>query len=559
MPRTFCCSGGILLIAGWISALNLAAAHAQQPQAQQPLAPVANHAASAEITETILNEGLELEAKQLWADGIHHYETALRNHPDHATFRQRLTICRLHYDVQRRYRDSSYLVDIKQMSTNQALDLYAEVLATLETNYVDRPQWAEILRHGTASLEVALTEPLFIQQLLPTASPEAIERFRQNVHLQVADRNTSTRFDLRAAVSFVSSLAREELGLSPTATVMEFATGAMSALDAYSRFLTRNQLDETYSNIEGNFVGLGVELRAMSNKLSILSVIPGGPAEEAGLKAGEAIVRVETTSTVDNDPDYVADLLRGPEGSMVSLVIEDKQGATRELSVPRRRVEVPCVDNVHLVDAKAGVGYMRLTNFQRTTSRDVEKALWDLHRQGMKSLIIDVRGNPGGLLPAAVEVADRFLASGRIVTTRGRNARENFDYAAHRPNTWSIPLTVLIDSDSASASEIFAGAIHDHRRGTILGETSYGKGSVQGIFPMQAAKFGLCLTTSKFYSPSGQAISDRGVTPDIVVAPTYIAARPNEEGTITSDDQDAVLQKAIESLRGDARLSSRSR
>ncbi len=521
MPRTFCFSGGILLIAGWISALNLATA-----TAQQPLAPMANEAASVEITETILNEGLELEAKQLWADGIHHYETAVRNHPDHATFRQRLTICRLHYDVQRRYRDSSYLTDVKEMSASQALDLYAEVLATLETNYVDRPQWADILRHGTASLEVALTEPLFVQELLGTASPTAIEQFRQNVHLRIAERNTSTRFDLRAAVSFVSSLAREELGLNPTATIMEFTTGAMSALDAYSRFLTRNQLDETYSNIEGNFVGLGVELRALSNKLAILSVIPGGPAEEAGLKPGDSIVRVENATTSENNPDYVADLLRGPEGSKVSLTIEDKQGTTRELSVARRRVEVPCVDNVHLVDTQAGVGYMRLTNFQRTTSRDVEKALWDLHRQGMKSLIVDVRGNPGGLLPAAVEVADRFLASGRIVTTRGRNARENFDYAAHRPNTWSIPMTVLVDSDSASASEIFAGAIHDHRRGTLLGETTYGKGSVQGIFPMQTAKVGLCLTTSKFYSPSGQAISDRGVTPDVIVAPTYIAARP---------------------------------
>ncbi len=145
------------------------------------------------------------------------------------------------------------------------------------------------------------------------------------------------------------------------------------------------------------------------------------------------------------------------------------------------------------------------------------------------------------------------------MTTRGRNARENFDYAAHRPNTWSIPMSVLVDSDSASASEIFAGAIHDHRRGTLLGETTYGKGSVQGIFPMQSAKVGLCLTTSKFYSPSGQAISDRGVTPDVVVAPTYIAARPNEDGGITSDADDAILQKAIETLRGDARLSSRPR
>jgi carboxyl-terminal processing protease len=164
----------------------------------------------------------------------------------------------------------------------------------------------------------------------------------------------------------------------------------------------------------------------------------------------------------------------------------------------------------------------------------------------MRSLIIDVRGNPGGLLSAAVEVADRFLGNGRIVTTRGRNVRENFDYMAHRANTWNVPLAVLVDHDSASASEIFAGAIADSGRGVLVGETSYGKGSVQGIFRMQSAKFGLCLTTAKFFSPSGRAISQNGVVPTIEVEPTYIAARPDSEGKMTLDRDDAVMQKAIE-------------
>jgi carboxyl-terminal processing protease len=209
-----------------------------------------------------------------------------------------------------------------------------------------------------------------------------------------------------------------------------------------------------------------------------------------------------------------------------------------------------------MVDPRAGIGYLRLTNFQKTTTREVEKALWDLQRSGMRSVIIDVRGNPGGLLSAAVEVADRFIPSGKIVTTRGRSTRENFDYSAHRPNTWNVPLAVLIDSDSASASEIFAGAIHDHGRGKLIGETSYGKGSVQGIFRMQSAKCGLCLTTAKFYSPSGQVISERGVCPDITCEPTYIAARPNAKGEITKDTDDQVLQRAVETFRSESRLTS---
>ncbi len=549
MPRSFCITGGILLITGWISVTNL-----QLVAADAPL--VAIESSVDEGLQSVVDEGLSLEDERLWGDCIHHYEDAVRLFPNNATLRQRLIICRLRYDVQRRYQDTSFLESVRSLPTTQALDLYAEVLGSLETHFVDRVVWSEVLRHGMASLETALADPTFIKQSLSAAKPDAIERFRLNVHLQVGGRNMSSRYDLRAIASYIAGLAQQEIGLAPTATVLEFTCGALMGLDPYSRFLTGNQLDETFSSIEGNFVGLGVELKEENDRLLILGVIPGGPAAEAGIKSGESIVRVEQTSTVDTDPNVAADLLRGPESSFVSIQVLDAQGQPRDLSVQRRRVEVPCVDNIHLVDAQSGIGYLRLTNFQKTTSRDIEKALWDLHRQGMKSLIIDVRGNPGGLLSAAVEVADRFLQSGRIVTTRGRNTRENFDYSAHRSNTWAIPMAVLIDGDSASASEIFAGAIHDHRRGTLLGETSYGKGSVQGIFRLQAAKFGLCLTTAKFYSPSGQVISERGVTPDITVASTYIAARPNSDGQITSDGDDSVLQKAIEVVRGDARLSS---
>jgi carboxyl-terminal processing protease len=170
-----------------------------------------------------------------------------------------------------------------------------------------------------------------------------------------------------------------------------------------------------------------------------------------------------------------------------------------------------------MLDAAAGVAYFRISSFQKTTSRDVDAALWKLHREGMRSLVVDVRGNPGGLLNEAVEVADRFVMEGTIVATHGRSARENYDYKAHRVGTWRVPLVVLIDGDSASASEIFAGAIRDHRRGTVVGDRSYGKGSVQGIFPLRAIKGGLRLTTAKFYSPSGRAISQGGVEPDIRV------------------------------------------
>jgi carboxyl-terminal processing protease len=216
--------------------------------------------------------------------------------------------------------------------------------------------------------------------------------------------------------------------------------------------------------------------------------------------------------------------------------------------VRRAHVEVPSVEETKIVDASSGVGYMKLTSFQKTTSKDVDAALWQLHRDGMKTLIIDLRGNPGGLLSASVEVADKFLASGTIVSTRGRSVQEDFNYTAHRVGTWTIPLVVLVDGDSASASEILAGAIQDNRRGTVVGRRSYGKGSVQGIFPLHQSDSdltgGVRLTTAKFYSPNGRPISGAGITPDVTVHRT---AKPGmaAPGHATPDaDIDAAIQVA---------------
>ena len=176
------------------------------------------------------------------------------------------------------------------------------------------------------------------------------------------------------------------------------------------------------------------------------------------------------------------------------------------------------------MDQESKIGYLKITSFQKNTPADLSQAMWKLHRDGMQALVIDLRGNPGGLLTAAVDMVDLFVEQGTIVSTRGRNAREDFDYTAHMPGTWRVPLVVLIDSNSASASEIFAGAIRDHGRGTVVGQRSYGKGSVQGIFPLATGGAGLRLTTAKFYSPHGRAISRNGVTPDINVR---VAGKPD--------------------------------
>jgi carboxyl-terminal processing protease len=289
-------------------------------------------------------------------------------------------------------------------------------------------------------------------------------------------------------------------------------------------------------------------LKSASGTLQIVNVITGSPAEKAGIRSGDRITEVDGKATAALSTDEAADLLQGPEGSLVKLVVLNTQNQARRMSVRREHVEVPSVDDVKIIDRDFGIGYLKLTCFQKSTSRDLDAALWKLHREGMRSLIVDLRGNPGGLLTASVEVADKFVDEGVIVSTRGRSPLEDFVYSAHKAGTWRVPLVVLIDGDSASASEILAGAIRDHHRGNIVGQRSYGKGSVQGIFPLSIAGAGLRLTTAKFFSPSGQPISHVGVQPHVVVRQT---AKMSGENAVASSELlgDSVLNAGVQAAR----------
>jgi carboxyl-terminal processing protease len=464
-----------------------------------------------------LEEGAVLERQRRWGEALLHYEQAVRTFPGRANLKERLSLARAHYDIARRYHDDTFIASLKSLSERQALDLYSEVLLKIQAHYVESPNWQELVRKGSYQLDVALSEPDFVERNMPAVTQPQVAQFRREFHRVLGGKIAYDRHEARQLVATAAKVAHDQLGLSTQTVVLEYICGAAAALDPYSSYLTTGQLDDVFSQIEGNFVGLGVEIKTEDNAILIVDVIRGGPADRAGIRAQERIIAVNGNKTSDITADAAADMLKGPEGTSVEVVVATPRDATRTLRIVRQVVDVPCVDDVKILDPTHGIGYLRLNSFQKSTSREIDAALWQLHREGMRSLIIDVRGNPGGLLTAAVEVADKFVTAGTIVSTRGRSPREDFDYKAHEVGTWQAPLVVLIDGDSASASEIFAGAIRDHRRGAIVGETSYGKGSVQGIFPLNSYKSGLRLTTAKFYSPSGQAISDRGVSPDVAV------------------------------------------
>ena len=518
--------------------------------------PLAAEAARTTDATGLLQAGFELEKAHDWIKAVQHYEVALRTYPDNSDIKRRLLICRLHNDVNRRSTDSAIEEMIGRVSAEEALDLYSEVLARLEMSYVDSMPLTEVVRSGTAYLEVALTESCFVSRHLSGQSPDAIERFRTSIHRVTLAQRVNNRFEARAIVAKAADAAHKQLRIAPTTTVMQFVFGAVCLLDPYSSFLSSAELNEVESQIEGNFVGLGIALKPHEAPLRILNVISGGPALEAGLEAGDLIVEIGSVDCVDVGAERAADLLRGPEHSQVRLLVRKSDGSEVERVVVRRRVEVPSVEGSTIIEPNAGVAYLKINSFQKTTAAELDQALWSLHGQGMQSLIIDVRGNPGGWLDAAIAVADRFLVEGGIVSTRGKNGIENQNYSATRSGTWLMPLVLLIDDQSASASEILAGAIRDNKRGVLVGHTTYGKGSVQGLFHTKSLASGIRLTVSKFYSPSGRAISDHGVQPTVPVdVPTsdsmhLVAKKPtNAASQSPTVPQDKVLEVAIEQAR----------
>jgi carboxyl-terminal processing protease len=539
---------GIALVLGLLTGSPPAPAADLEPLAGAvPAAPVPDA-----DPDAALRDALELERARHWSDAIKAYEGALERWPARVDFRHRLRLCETHFRLNRRYGDRSFREVLLRLPREQALELYDEVLERIELQYVEPVQPGPLVRRGFDNLEVALRDVAFLQINAPGLGTDRIDWLRQALLARRQASAAGGRADARNELLAACELARVAGNIPPAAVILEFTFAACDALDDYSSYLTPARLEDLYAMIDGNFVGLGVELKHDPEGLRLVGVLKGGPAFEAGLKPGDRITHIDGRAVRGQELDVAANRLQGTAGSLVELTVLHADGGTRTLRLARREVEVKSVDEAKLVDPEAGIGYVQLNGFQKSSTAELQDAIAELQRQGMSGLVLDLRGNPGGLLNVAIEMADRFLDSGVIVSTRGRAPGQSAVYSAQGQALWRMPMVVLVDHDSASASEILAGALQDNRRATVLGERSYGKGSVQSIFPLRSANAGLKLTTAKFYAPSGRGYSEQGVTPDVAVT---VRARPKGDDDPALDLRrgdpaaDPVLQAALRRLR----------
>ena len=538
-------TAGFALHAAWVD-----------PQAAPDSATSAPSASSTtEDPGTLLERGLDKERSRNWGAAMEVYREALEHWPSRVEFGRRLRLCEIHFKLHRRYTDTSFRRVLLALPQEQATDLYEEVLERIQNNYVDDVPFEPLVRHGLDNLEVALRDPEFLKVNAPSAVAERVTWLREALReyrasLVVPDRTAAIRMALAC-----SDLGRQSIGLAATPILLEFTYGACDALDDFTSYLTPDKLEDLYAMIDGNFVGLGIELKLDKEGLRLIGVIRGGPAWEAGLQPGDQIVRIDGVNIKGMALDESANRLQGTEGSTIELGILRRDRAFQSIRLVRRHVEVESVTKGRIVDPAAGIGYLRLSGFQKTSTDELDRAIAALSQQGMRILVLDLRGNPGGLLNVAVDIAGRFIDSGLIVSTRGRAQGQSQMLSAGGSARWRFPLYVLVDHDSASASEILAGALQDHRRATIVGARTYGKGSVQSIFSLRAAPAGLKLTTAKFYSPRNRPYSEQGVQPDLPIA-THSAAKPVDDAAQIRDEAnmgdpalDPVLAAAIRTAR----------
>ena len=310
--------------------------------------------------------------------------------------------------------------------------------------------------------------------------------------------------------------------------------GVLQSLDPYSAYMSPELFEEMKTDTRGEFGGLGIEIGMESGVVKVISPIDDTPAAKAGIKAGDYIVKIGNEQVQGKSLMEAVKLMRGPIGTAINLTVRRKDvKKPLEFKITRKIIEVKSVSSEILGENKS-LGYIRLKSFNENSDQQFLKIV-KLYEKNAKieGYILDLRNNPGGLLTQAINISDFFLDDGEIVSTKGRQASETRMFFARKGDEIKgKPIIVLINNGSASASEIFAGALKDHKRAIILGENSYGKGSVQSIVPLRNGG-GMRLTISKYYLPSGNSISEVGVTPDILVEETGDNFKINSE----SDNQ----------------------
>jgi carboxyl-terminal processing protease len=461
--------------------------------------------------------------------------------------------------------NDSFKTDWHDALAGIRMDMLLDALEETRSNYYREMGYRQLALGGLKGLRTLASTP-GLEKAFPGLTDAARrEGFLTTIDLctkEVEKANpTNDHILLRAALMNMQVANRDTIQLPEEVLVSEFADGAFGELDQFSGMIWPSSLEEFQRTTSGEFSGVGIQiLTDDEGNLKVISPLEDTPAYRLGIEAGDIIARINGKNARNISIDQAVKNITGPAGTTVTLTIRKTDGSMKDYTIRREQIRVASVKGWrhlpgggwdYFVDPQQKIAYMRLTNFTRTSDDDIRKALVEFRKQGARGLILDLRDNPGGLLTAATDVADRFLDKGTIVSTRGErgnvpeqppiDARPSYDDSG-------MPLVVLVNQFSASASEIVSGALQDHKRALVVGERTFGKGSVQMLFPLAKRSAALKLTTSHYYLPSGRCIHREenattwGVDPDLTVEMT---PKQKKEAIEARQEMDVLREKAL--------------
>src|SRR6202162_4351062 len=339
--------------------------------------------------------------------------------------------------------------------------------------------------------------------------------------------------------------------VAPKELIYSAIKGTLRGLDPHSSFLDPESYRERQVETSGSFGGLGIEITLRDDILTVVSPIDGTPAHRAGIQAGDRIVKIDGLATKDMQLSDAVKKTRGKPATKVTIsIVREGLSEPKDFEIQREQIRV---HSVRTQDLGGGIGYIKLRQFQEQTAHDLDQVLEKFAKDGVKAVVLDLRNTPGGLLTSAAEVTEKFVEDGKLVVyTEGRGRNQNMRFSAHAKKAYNtIPMVVLVNQGSASASEIVAGALQDYGRAIVVGTQTFGKGSVQTIIPLSDGS-GLRLTTAKYFTPKGRSIHGKGITPDIVVeVPKDPNAKPPQLPLDPAEElkKDVQLQRALDVIK----------
>lgn len=472
---------------------------------------------------TLAASAQELEHQQRWLEAAQVYAQLITAEPDNPSWQEGLRRCLIQERIAQRYRDGAIRHIMSTWKLAQALAAYDELTRLIEQVVIDHITVEQLWRRGCEQVLLALNNRIY-REVAFRAKPSAsqLEKLRSLLEMEMS-RSPEAWSELTGLVRSLAERAALYAPMRPTSLVWEFLAAHCESVDAYGAYVTPTGLVLEKILVEEKWAGVGLTVLATDQGVVIIAVAPQSEAHRHGIVPGSKLTRVNGEPLHALSTEEVMLRLLGQPDTNVTLEVVLPDGTPQSFTLTRRRLDVPSVTETTMLDSMLGIGYIRITQFQPNTPQELDQALEELNQRGLRVLLLDLRGNPGGSVRAALDVADRFISEGILLRTEGRLPELTAAYHARRGNDWQIPLIVLVDENTASAAEMVAAALQAQAQAVrlpvaIVGKPTRGKAVLQHLIPLAEGHAGAAyLTVARWLTPAGTPISPQGIQPDVLV------------------------------------------